>query len=44
MFARKMKEIDDDVPPVGFIDNGLNDVVDDQEYKGWHTFEGGTDW
>jgi len=44
MFARKMKEIDDDVPPVGFIDNGLNDIVDDEENKGWHNFEGGTEW
>jgi len=45
MFARKMKEIDDDVPPVGFIDNGLDDVIDDEDTsRGWHTFEGGTQW
>lgn len=42
MFARKMKEIDDDVPPVGFIDDGLNEVRQEEEQKemGWHTFEG----
>jgi len=42
MFARKMKEIDDDVPPVGFIDDGLDQVRQEEEQKemGWHTFEG----
>jgi len=42
MFAKKMKEIDDDVPPVGFIDDGLNDirVEEEQEKMGWHNFEG----
>ena len=42
MFKRKMKEIEDDVPPVGFIDDGLDyaeqqDIVQEQE---WHTFSG----
>jgi hypothetical protein len=42
MFAKKMKEIEDDVPPVGFIDDGLDyaeqqDIVQEQ---GWHTFQG----
>ena len=42
MFKRKMKEIEDDVPPVGFIDNGLDyaeqqDIVQEQ---GWHNFSG----
>jgi len=42
MFAKKMKEIEDDVPPVGFIDDGLHDVRVEEEQKtmGWHTFEG----
>ena len=42
MFKRKMKEIEDDVPPVGFIDDGLDyaeqqDIIQEQE---WHTFSG----
>ena len=42
MFAQKMKEIEDDVPPVGFIDDGLEEVRQEEEQKehGWHTFEG----
>tara|TARA_B100001094_G_scaffold328063_1_gene387618 strand:- start:2322 stop:3941 length:1620 start_codon:yes stop_codon:yes gene_type:complete len=42
MFAKKMKEIEDDVPPVGFIDDGLHDVRVEEEQRemGWHTFEG----
>ena len=42
MFAKKMKEIEDDVPPVGFIDDGLNQVREEEQQKsmGWHTFEG----
>ena len=44
MFARKMKEIDDDVPPAGFIDNGLDDIEVENDNRGWHTFDGGTEW
>ena len=49
MFAKKMKEIDDDVPPVGFIDDGLDyaDQQDNQSGQGWHSFEGNVgveDW
>lgn len=42
MFAKKMKEIEDDVPPVGFIDDGLDQVrqEEDQKSVGWHTYEG----
>ena len=42
MFSKKMKEIEDDVPPVGFIDDGLGDVriEEEQEKMGWHNFEG----
>ena len=42
MFAKKMKEIEDDVPPVGFIDDGLNQIREEEQQKsmGWHTFEG----
>jgi hypothetical protein len=42
MFAKKMKEIDDDVPPVGFIDDGLDyaEQQDNQSNQGWHSFEG----
>ena len=49
MFAKKMKEIDDDVPPVGFIDDGLDyvDQQDNQSNQGWHSFQGNVgveDW
>jgi len=49
MFAKKMKEIDDDVPPVGFIDDGLDyaEQQDNQSNQGWHSFEGNVgveDW
>lgn len=50
MFAKKMKEINDDVPPVGFIDDGLDDIRHEEEQKamGWHNFEnintGVEDW
>jgi len=42
MFAKKMKEIDDDVPPIGFIDDGLDDIRMEEEQKsmGWHNFDG----
>ena len=42
MFSKKMKEIEDDVPPVGFIDDGLDEVRVEEEQKnlGWHNFEG----
>jgi hypothetical protein len=42
MFAKKMKEIEDDVPPVGFIDDGLEEVRQEEVTKqqGWHTYEG----
>jgi hypothetical protein len=44
MFSKKMKEIEDDVPPVGFIDDGLDDVRMEEEQRnmGWHDFEGST--
>lgn len=42
MFAKKMKEIEDDVPPVGFIDDGLDAVREEEAQKDqdWHTFQG----
>jgi len=42
MFAQKMKEIEDDVPPVGFIDDGLDEVRQEEEQNqhGWHSYEG----
>jgi hypothetical protein len=42
MFAKKMKEIEDDIPPVGFIDDGLEEVRQEEQQKstGWHNFEG----
>lgn len=42
MFKRKMEEIENDVPPVGFIDDGLKyaEQQDMQQNQGWHTFEG----
>src|SRR6056300_1667924 len=33
MFAKKMKEIEDDVPPVGFIDDGLEEVRHEEQQK-----------
>ena len=35
MFAKRMKEIEDDVPPVGYIDDGLDDTppVEQEFYK-----------
>ena len=49
MFSKKMKEIEDDVPPVGFIDDGLDDIRMEEEQKsmGWHHYEGNVgieDW
>ena len=40
MFAKKMKEIEDDVPPVGFIDDGLQyaEEQDIQREVSWHTY------
>ena len=42
MFAKKMQEIEDDIPPVGFIDDGLEEVRQEEQQKsmGWHNFEG----
>jgi len=44
MFAKKMQEINDDVPPVGFIDDGLDDIRMEEEQRnmGWHDFGGST--
>ena len=43
LFEQRMKEIDDDVPPFGIIDDGLDyaDQVDltDPLNSGWHTFD-----
>ena len=44
LFEQRMKEIEDDVPPFGIIDDGQEwhqqqDALDLQN-KGWHTFEG----
>ena len=52
MFERKMKEIEDDVPPVGFIEDGVAAYEEQEEQKkalesvGWHSYEGlgVTDW
>ena len=46
MFERKMKEIEDDVPPVGFIEDGVAAYEEQEEQKkalesvGWHNYEG----
>lgn len=42
MFAKKMKEIEEDVPPVGFITDGLEEVREEESQKqmGWHNYEG----
>lgn len=48
MFKRKMKEIEDDVPPVGFIDDGLDYERELEQIEavnqGWHSFEGIREW
>lgn len=51
MFEKKMKEIEDDVPPVGFIENGVAAYEEHEAQKealrnvGWHQFRGGVeDW
>ena len=35
MFRKRMKEIEDDVPPVGYIDDGLDDTppVEQEFYR-----------
>lgn len=48
LFEQRMKEIEDDVPPFGLYDNGMEFVeqqqqIEDAYNKGWHHFEG-VDW
>lgn len=50
MFEKKMKEIEDDVPPVGFIEDGVEAYEQEEaqrkaiESVGWHQFQGVQDW
>lgn len=52
MFEKKMKEIEDDVPPVGFIEDGVAAYEEHEAQQealkniGWHNYEGigVTDW
>jgi hypothetical protein len=48
MFAQKMKEIEDDVPPVGFIDDGSDFLREEQQREDaqkWGGYQGEvTDW
>ena len=52
MFEKKMKEIEDDVPPVGFIEDGVAAYEEHEAQQealkniGWHSYEGigVTDW
>jgi hypothetical protein len=52
MFEKKMQEIEDDVPPVGFIDDGVAAYEEHEAQQeaiknvGWHSYEGigVTDW
>ena len=52
MFEKKMKEIEDDVPPVGFIEDGVAAYEEHEAQQealknvGWHNYEGLgiTDW
>ena len=52
MFEKKMKEIEDDVPPVGFIEDGVAAYEEHEAQQealkniGWHNYEGIgiTDW
>jgi len=43
LFEQRMKEIDDDVPPFGIIDDGMeyyeNQQSQDQYTQGWHSFD-----
>jgi len=47
MFEKKMKEIEDDVPPVGFIEDGVSAYEEHEAQQealknvGWHQFQGG---
>jgi hypothetical protein len=34
MFKQKMKEIEDDLPPFGFIDDGLDNLPTQEELEG----------
>lgn len=36
MFEDKMRQIEDDIVPFGFVDDGITEVVTDGEFKGWH--------
>ena len=36
MFSQRMREIEDDVLPFGFIDDGRHEIVVDQEAERWH--------
>ena len=34
MFKHKMKEIEDDLPPFGYIDDGLSSIPNEEEREG----------
>ena len=43
MFAKQMKEIEDDVPPVGFVDDGTAFIEEEkqrEEAEKWFTYRG----
>ena len=43
MFAKQMKEIEDDVPPVGFVDDGSDFIEQEkqrEEAEKWFTYRG----
>lgn len=50
MFEKKMKEIEDDVPPVGFIENGVAAYEEHEAQQealkniNWHTYQGIQEW
>jgi hypothetical protein len=47
MFEAKMKEIEDDVPPFGHIDDGVDQAELEEEqakWNQWQTYQGVEEW
>ena len=45
MFAKQMKEIEDDVPPVGFVDDGTDFLREQEQLKDaeqWIQYQNGS--
>lgn len=47
MFKAKMKEIEDDVPPFGHIDDGVEaaeQLEEQNQWNQWQTYQGAEEW